>query len=266
MTDVAPFQERPKFLLCPRCGEMLEHAFDAVLACLRCEGLWLAAVTLEQAFGDPRWPRDRTLWWRNALECPECASEGETKAMAAVYAGGVVVDRCASHGLWLDRTELLRIMGGGDDPGEAGVSSDLFALRSQLEVPEADLEQLARRRDAWQNDRGLRRKAAQEYRVWLEAEQRRRLESAAAATQAEREQAEVQQAEVQQAEVQHEQDRAIQRLDDSREEASAEVGRLETQIIMLRERLRAAEAELDGARGRLRAVDDQLEAIRPHPG
>ncbi len=308
MTDVAPFRERPKFLLCPRCGELLERAFEAVLTCLRCEGLWIATVTLEKAFGDPRWPRGPTMWWRNSLECPECASEGETRTMTAVQAGEVVVDRCAAHGLWLDRTELFRLLGGGD-PGADGGSPDLAALRAQLAVTDVDLEQLTRRRDAWRNDVGLRRKAAQEYRAWLEAEHRRRLEAAAALEQAERErlrergrvqreleereeregeraqreraqqQAERDREQARQeaererkreqaererarAEARRERARAIQLLGDARQAASAEVGRVETQIIMLRERLRAAEAELEGARGRLRALDDQLEAVR----
>ena len=74
MTDAAPFRERPSVLLCPRCGEMLERVFDAVRTCLRCEGVWIATVTLERAFGDPKWPRGSSMWWRNALECPECAA------------------------------------------------------------------------------------------------------------------------------------------------------------------------------------------------
>jgi hypothetical protein len=54
--------------------------------------------------------------------------------MAAVAAGEVIVDRCASHGLWLDRTELLRLLGtgGGGAPGGGGVSPDLAALRALL--------------------------------------------------------------------------------------------------------------------------------------
>lgn len=251
MTDVAPFRERPKMLLCPRCGELLERAFEAVLTCLRCEGLWIATVTLEKAFGDPKWPRGPAMWWRNALECPECASEGETQTLTAVQAGDVVVDRCAAHGLWLDRTELFRLMGGrAADAG--GVSPDLAALRAHLDVADVDLEGLVRRRDAWRSDLGLRRKAAVEYRAWLEAEQRRRLEVAAALEQVAREREEAR----------RDRERALQKLGDARQEASADVGRVETQIIMLRERLRATEAELDGARARLRALDDQLEALR----
>lgn len=260
MTDVAPFRERPKMLLCPRCGELLERAFEAVLTCLRCEGLWIAAVTLEKAFGDPRWPRGPAMWWRNALECPECASEGETQTMTAVQAGDVVVDRCAAHGLWLDRTELFRLMGGR--AGNAGgASPDLAALRAHLDVADVDLEGLVRRRDAWRSDLGLRRKAAAEYRAWLEAEQRRRLEVAAALEQTERERLREQADQAAQARAQQRR-AALQKLGDARQEASAEVGRVETQIIMLRERLRATEAELDGARARLRALDDQLEALR----
>ncbi len=316
MTDAAPFRERPKFLLCPRCGEMLERAFEAVLTCLRCEGLWIAAVTLQKAFGDPRWPRGPTMWWRNELECPECASEGEAQTMAAVQAGDVVVDRCNAHGLWLDRTELFRLMGGGD-PGAGGMSPDLAALRAQLEVTDVDLEQLARRRDAWRKDSGLRRKAAQEYRTWLEAERRRRLEAAEALEQAERARLQEREAEREReeqerergrqaereredrhraeealaeqereqrrleavrarkreeadrslklAEARRDRTRLAERLASTRRETSAEIGRVETQIIMLRDRLRAAEAELDGARGRLRAIDDQIEALRRQP-
>jgi hypothetical protein len=217
MTDVAPFRERPKFLLCPRCGEMLDRAFEAVLTCLRCEGLWLATVMLEKAFGDPRWPRGPSMWWRNALECPECASEGEHQTMTAVQAGDVVVDRCAAHGLWLDRTELFRLMG-GRDADAAGMSPDLAALRAQLEVPDVDLEQLARRRDAWRNDAGQRRKAAQEYRAWLEAEQRRRLEVAAALEQAERERRRGRVEELEQAERERAEQEARAREEREREE------------------------------------------------
>ncbi|HSK05321.1 MAG TPA: zf-TFIIB domain-containing protein [Kofleriaceae bacterium] len=254
MTEVAPFRERPKMLLCPRCGELLERAFEAVLTCLRCEGLWIATVTLEKAFGDPKWPRGPTMWWRNSLECPECASEGHAGDMTAVQAGDVVVDRCAAHGLWVDRTELFRIMGGGD-PGAAGVSPDLAALRAQLEVADTDLEQLARRRDAWRNDLAQRRKAAAEYRAWLEAEQRRRGEEAAVREVAAREREAAA----------RERARAIQRLGEARREAAAEVARVESAVIMLREQLRDVEAELDGARARLRALDDQLAALGARP-
>jgi Zn-finger nucleic acid-binding protein len=249
MTELAPFRERPPFLLCPRCGEMLERALEAVLTCLRCEGIWIAKPTLERAFGDPRWPGGSSMWWRNALECPECASEGAVQTMAAVQAGDVLVDRCGVHGLWLDRTELARLLA---VPGGTARGGELELLRAQLPAADADLEQLARRREAWRSDREQRRKAAQEYRAWLEAEQRRR---------AEREREE-QARLARRMEAERERARAIDRLEDLRAEAGAHVGRVEAQIIMLREQLRAAEAELEGERARLRALEEQLAQLR----
>jgi Zn-finger nucleic acid-binding protein len=305
MTDVAPFREAPRFVLCPRCGEMLERAFEAVRTCLRCEGLWIATVTVERAFGDPRWPRGPSMWWRNALECPDCAAEGTVQTMTAVQAGDVVVDRCAAHGVWLDRTELFRLMGGGD-PGAGGLSPDLAALRAQLEVPDADLEQLARKRETWRDDAGARRRAAQEYRAWLEAEQRRRQDEAVERERAERareqreeatREAEAKQAEARkqaareaaEREVQREaaareraereaaarearrmeaareRRHALQELEDARKQAAAEVGGLETQLMGLRAQVRTAEAQLGGARVRLRAVMDRLEELKARP-
>lgn len=315
MTELAPFRERPKFLLCPRCGEMLERAFEAVLTCLRCEGLWIAKLILEKAFGDPRWPGGSSMWWRNSLECPECASEGAVQAMTAMQAGDVLVDRCPSHGLWLDRTELARLL---EERGELLPGSELELLRAQLPAADGDLEQLARRREAWRSDLGQRRKAAQEYRAWLEAEQRRRIEREREAREREarereeqaraeedarereqrarseqarvRERAELERRRAEterefeqrrseaerdarlrledaarrerREEARREHERAIERLEDSRAEAGAHVARVETQIIMLRDQLRAAEAELGGARARLRAIEDQLAALR----
>jgi len=280
MTETAPFRERPRFLLCPRCGEMLDHAFDAVLSCLRCEGVWIAPLTAEKAFGDPKWPHANAMWWRNSLECPECSHVGVTTVMTAAMADGVVVDRCQSHGLWLDRGELGRLMGGAT--ADVHGDDDLAALREKLSIGEVDLEQLLKRREAWRSDVLQRRQAATEYRLWLEAEQRRRIEAAENLVKAEREQeaaerrraAEHSERERTLAEAAHaaarallearrERERNLQRLGDARQSASAEVARLETQIIMVRQQLRSTEAELEGARVRLRAVDDQLEALQP---
>jgi Zn-finger nucleic acid-binding protein len=262
MTDAAPFRERPKFLLCPRCGEMLEHAFDGVLMCLRCEGMWIAAVTVEKAFGDPRWPGGPSLWWRNELECPECAVEGAASAMNAASTGGVLFDRCPSHGLWLDRTELGRLMGIAGGPRVEGVSSELAALRDQLASAEGEHAQHARRREARRSELEQRRKEALELRARLDADRRRADEASAQAAAREREAASLDRSADREREARRELERMIQRLGDSRQEASEEVGRIETRIIMLREQLHAAEAELDGARARLRAVDDQLAAVR----
>jgi Zn-finger nucleic acid-binding protein len=255
MTEVSPFRERPSFLMCPRCGEMLDRAFEATLACPRCEGVWIAPATIEKAFGNPKWPVAQAMWWRNSIECPQCATEGTATMMDAAIAGNVIIDRCSKHGMWLDRGELGRLMGGATDNDQG--DDDLEALRQKLSAVELDLDAMIKRRETWRSDLELRRKAAIEYRSWLEAEERRRIEAAKARTQRERERIE---AERMRAEAEGERLRMVQRLGDARVQASAEVARFETQIIMLREQLRTNEAELEGARGRLRAIDDQLAA------
>jgi len=171
-----PFRELPRFLLCPRCGEILERAFHSVFACLRCEGVWLAPVTIEKAFGTPRWPEGQSAWWRSSLNCPECAADGKTQLMSAVMSNDVLVDRCLTHGLWLDRGELGRLM--GSDRTDGG--DELAALHEALQPGEADLDQLAERRTAWRTDPNVRRETSRQYRTWLELQQQRRDELARA--------------------------------------------------------------------------------------
>jgi Zn-finger nucleic acid-binding protein len=274
MTDLAPFRERPKSLLCPRCGEMLDRAFDVVLVCLRCEGVWMPRISLEKAFGTARWPDARAMWWRNSIECPECAFTGVANMMDAAMAGSVLIDRCASHGIWLDRGELGRLMG-GDTANDAG-DDDLEALRARLSGGAEDLEGLIGRREAWRADLENRRRAAGEYRSWLQDEERRRHEAIEARAQAaeterllhaavvaeERQRHDQQRAAADaRLEAAREHERARQELGDTRVDASSEVARLEAQIVTLRGKLRATEAQLDGARTRLRAIDDQLEVM-----
>ncbi|MEO8701735.1 MAG: hypothetical protein ABI867_16935 [Kofleriaceae bacterium] len=174
MTDLAPFRESPRFLLCPRCGEMLDRAFDAVLVCLRCEGVWAANLSIEKAFGDRAWPHGKNTWWRSAVNCPECAADGAENLMDAQMVETVIIDRCRAHGLWLDRGELGRLLGGTrDDQGNA----DLAILRERLKVVESDYQQLLARRESWHADVDSRRRSAADYAGWLEAEQRKRREA-----------------------------------------------------------------------------------------
>jgi len=153
-------------LLCPRCGELLDPTYEGVSSCLRCEGLWISPATLDAGFGDPRWPAGQALWWRHAIECPECAFEGTATVMTARRSSDVIVDQCPEHGVWLDRGELGRLMGA---PAE-----ELEALRARLAVIAPNLEQLVARRERWRTDIEIRRKAALERRHELDDEQRRR--------------------------------------------------------------------------------------------
>jgi Zn-finger nucleic acid-binding protein len=149
---------------------MLDRAFEGVCSCLRCEGLWISPATLDAAFGNPAWPAGQTLWWRNSIECPECAFDGASTPMTARMSGDVIVDQCQDHGVWLDRGELGRLMGTPE--------GELEALRARLLAIAPDLEQLVARREKWRVDVEIRRKAALDYRQALEEEQRRRAEVA----------------------------------------------------------------------------------------
>jgi len=283
-----PYRERPRYLLCPRCGEMLDRAFDGVSSCLRCEGLWIAPGTLDAAFGNPRWPSGQALWWRNSIHCPECAFEGKETLMAARMSNDVIVDQCAVHGLWLDRGELGRLMGVDAD--------ELGALRARLAVIAPDLDQLVARREKWRADVEARRKAAQEYREALEDEHRRRtrITEAERARLAEAERARF--AEAERARLaaapsgvspsvapppaprrtpRDAAARAAARRDElatQRAQAGAELARLVGQLAVLQDHIHRLESELggtkqrvydvereiDSARARLRTLDDQL--------
>jgi Zn-finger nucleic acid-binding protein len=157
---------RSKFLLCPRCGEILDPTFEGVSSCLRCEGLWISPASLDPGFGAAGWPSSELLWWRDSIECPDCTFEGKTTVMTARISSDVIVDQCPEHGLWLDRGELGRLMG--------VPAHELDALRARLAAIAPDLEQLVARRERWRTDIEIRRKAALEYRQAIEDEQLRR--------------------------------------------------------------------------------------------
>jgi len=139
--------------------------------CLRCEGVWLPLATIAAAFVDPKWPGGQAIWWRNSIKCPECVTQGSDQLLEARMVKGVLVDRCHAHGVWLDRTELGRLMGSDAD--------ELVELHRRLEVPQEHLDALAERRAKWRDERTARREVELEYQTFLEQAQRERDEAAA---------------------------------------------------------------------------------------
>jgi Zn-finger nucleic acid-binding protein len=248
-----PYRERPSYLLCPRCGEVLDRAFDGVSSCLRCEGLWISPGTLDAAFGNPRWPTGQNLWWRNAIACPVCAFEGRETVMAARMANDVIVDQCGDHGLWLDRGELGRLMG--------GVADELGALRARLAVIAPDLDQLVARREQWRADVEARRRATQDYRTALEDEHRRRRE-VADAERARRASEQPPPAPAPPAPRRGAPSPRRDELADERARAGAEVARLVGQLAVLQDHVHRLEAELAGTRHRAAGVERELDAAR----
>jgi Zn-finger nucleic acid-binding protein len=235
---------------------MLDRAFEGVSTCLRCEGLWIGPATLDAAFGNPRWPGGQALWWRNAIDCPECAFEGKQTLMSARMSSDVIVDQCAEHGVWLDRGELGRLMGGAVD--------ELEALRERLAVMAPDLEQLVSRREQWRADIETRRKAALDYRRELEAEHRRR----SGVTEAEPDRRDsppilvAPPVGVRAAERPVPAARRRAELVTQRAQASAELARLQGQLGGLRDHIERLDRELDGTRQRATVLEHELDATR----
>ncbi len=214
-----PYRELPRFLLCPRCTEVLEPIVAGVWMCTRCEGAWLTNVTLERAFGSPRWPQGQMMWWHNELACPECALEGSATIMDAKNSNGVHLDTCPKHGLWLDRGELGRITNGGGD--------DLSSLFQQLDL-QVDRAELSERRARWRSDQEAQRQALGEA-----------LAAHALAAEAER---------ARESEIKREQDDAAYARTLS---ATAAVARLEARAAALRAELDLCKRELAKAREEL---------------
>lgn len=265
----SPYREAPQLLLCPRCGEVLDRVFAGVAACPRCQGAWIGQATLDTAFGNPRWPQGQNMWWHNALECPECACEGIVRKMDARSSNEVMVDCCPSHGLWLDHGELGRLM--GLDRG----ADELLELQKRVTAISPDPDDLAQRRLAWRSELDVRRRAAAEFRTWVEGEQRRKASEAAeqskqraAQTEAERKARKSQAIEAQrsaEARVRELAERRtfVEELVNERVGLIHELRRLDAELTTRRDELYRLQGELETARQRIREIDAQLDAGEP---
>lgn len=234
------------FVICPRCGELLDRAFDDVYACMRCNGLWVSAPSIAIAFGDSSWPpHARSLWWKSVLPCPECARIGMPSTLESQLCDGVQIDRCATHGLWLDPGELGRLAGSTGD--------ELAELRRRLRGEEQDVSRLEERRSAWRRELDARRRSAEEYQDRLAADRARQIEEA---------DARAHQDQVVRQRADHEaRGRVLEQLHASRAELASGIDRLEERLVGLRGELRALEAQLEGDRMKLRALDRRLEEL-----
>jgi len=174
-----PYREGPSLLTCPRCGEILDRAFDDILACSRCKGIFITPPTAGLAFDDPAWPRDTSaMWWKSSLECPVCASAGASTVMAAQTFEGTQIDRCAAHGLWLDAGELSRLTRTTGD--------ELAFLRTKIRGEGADGNELDTKREQLRRDVEARRKIAEQQETSRAAERAKQIEEADRRHEAER--------------------------------------------------------------------------------
>jgi Zn-finger nucleic acid-binding protein len=174
-----PYREGPSFLICPRCGEILDRAFDDILACSRCKGILITPPTAGLAFDDPAWPKDTSaMWWKSSLACPVCASAGASTVMAAHTFEGTQIDRCAAHGLWLDAGELSRLTRTTGD--------ELAFLRTKIRGEGADGNELDTKREQLRRDVEARRRIAEQQEASRAAERAKQIEEADRRHEAER--------------------------------------------------------------------------------
>lgn len=254
---IVAYRESAPLLLCPRCGEILEDAFDGVMLCVRCEGIWLPVREVVHAFGDRQWPEATSMWWRNQLECPWCTIAGERQTMSAAMVGSLLIDRCARHGLWLDRGELGRLMQTSDQ--------ELVALAKRLHHSESVVDSVFRRRDELR-DAEQRREQASLAQVALLAARReaaeraerlvRERERAVARGAAERSRIE---AERSRAEAIRQQQRMEVR--ELRDRVQIRVTALERELVSVREELATKEQALREVRHQLATYDRELDAL-----
>jgi len=102
---------RDAFEQCPRCGVDLIDARSA-RGCRRCSGMWLredVLIEMVMAMLPPSFIVGR-LEFRAIAEgkriaCPSCHDP-----MDLAMLHGVVVDRCAKHGVWFDAKELQDVL------------------------------------------------------------------------------------------------------------------------------------------------------------
>lgn len=123
----SPYRSDPQWTVCPRCDEVLDEVMTGGMACPRCAGAWLARAVVSEAFHDPKWPQGHAMWWRAELKCPTCK-----EIMQALEIEGLVIDRCALHGVWFDAGELERLMKG----------DGLSELRQRVSVTREQIDQV----------------------------------------------------------------------------------------------------------------------------
>lgn len=259
------FREAPRNIECPRCGENLTRVTAGVEACARCEGIWLPKLAIEQAFGTAMWPPGPGAWWRRELTCPACQLEGQGNVMTPIMHDNILVDRCHTHGLWLDAGELGRLLRA---PQAVELETFYERLRPKGELP-PQLAEFRQRRGAERAKRieelELRRKAREAERARIVAEQQ-------AAAAAERARLAALAAEERRAELAKQRkqlttdlDVASKKMEEQQELISAERKDLENKeraVAAAREALAAREREAADAAKSLDDAQDTLAAIR----
>ena len=96
-------------LICPSCKATLAPA-GFTNRCPACKGVWVAEDTVVGMLEERAATLIELPWTtRTAGPVRACADCGQPMQMADL--GSVELDRCPSHGIWFDDTELAQLLG-----------------------------------------------------------------------------------------------------------------------------------------------------------
>jgi Zn-finger nucleic acid-binding protein len=114
---------------CPRCKLALQReSYEGfqVEVCGTCWGVWLDPGELEQILLSKRYAfsteeKDAALGGTSTgptspISCPQCSVRMERLYLDPAYY--LVIDRCPSHGIWLDGGEIKKVQALADTSGE----------------------------------------------------------------------------------------------------------------------------------------------------
>ena len=160
-SDLQVVTPLPKSTACPRCrGELRARDLGrdeggvGVVECAKCAGLWLSATVLDHlcSRAESSTVASRHLQLGSIpqqvlriqpvvyLPCPGC----DDRMVRRNFGGtsGVIVDLCRHHGVWLDPTELEKVL--------AFVSAGGLDREKERQKKDAAAEELRRRdRESW---------------------------------------------------------------------------------------------------------------------
>ena len=175
-----PVHARPEALGCPVCPDAKLTGRNVgglwLDECSRCRGLWAPGDVLEQIVtrirerrsatrppdpwteGRPEPRTARRAAWQESIayrRCPECGALMARKNVGR--RSGIIVDRCADHGTWLDANEMediaaFALEGGrdhgspGGDHSDLGLAADPRRVAALVEAEKLMAEERARTR------------------------------------------------------------------------------------------------------------------------
>ena len=107
-------------LPCPECNVTMQHLMikgTQLQECPTCYGIWIDAISFDRICADRERQADllnpgpKPRIFRSAVRYRPCPVCGELmNRFNFAHTSGVIIDKCAEHGVWFDRDELQRVV------------------------------------------------------------------------------------------------------------------------------------------------------------